>query len=254
MSTGAPEDPLASLRKLKGRARARARAGLLREAMETMTGLGFTVAHLAEREEVLAKVAEIIPPGARAVYQPCVVGRALGLDAALRDLGRDIVVLPTDGDLPITPHSPRGGQAGERPRRPDDPNGEWREHLLAAQFGITGATALIADTGSLVLAEDSGFGRAASNVPPVHVALLTADCVVENLLDAATVARGYAALHLGRAAPRYLSLISGPSRTADIAITLVRGMHGPRTVHVVIWNRPKAEGTGDDALRTWVLA
>jgi len=244
VSADVREDPLAALRRLRGRARALARAGLLRDAIETMTASGFTVAHLAEREAVLGKVAEIIPPGARAVYQPCVVGRTLRLDGALRDLGREIVVLPTDGDLPTPPNSPHAeGEA----------NG-WREHLLAAEFGMTGATALIADTGSLVLAEDSGFGRAASNVPPVHVALLTADCVVENLLDATTMARGYAALHLGRAAPRYLSLISGPSKTADIALTLVRGMHGPRTVHVIIWDKPKTEGTGDDALRTWVLA
>lgn len=231
MSAGVPEDLLASLRRL----RVRARPGLLREAVETMSGLGFEVARLADREEILGKVAEIVPPGANAVYQPCAVGRALRLDEALRAQGRDIIVLPADGD-------------------PGEPDGAWREHFLTAQVGITGATALVADTGSLVLAEDSGFGRAASNVPPVHVALVAADCVVENLLDAATMARGYAALHLGRAAPRYLTLISGPSKTADIAMTLVRGMHGPRTVHVVIWDRPKAEGSGDEALRTWVLA
>ncbi len=224
------------------RARVRARAGLLQEAVETMSSLGFEVARLADREEVLGKVAEIVPPGAHAVYQPCAVGRALRLDEALRAQGRDLIVLPADGDPPIT-----GG-------RPGEPDRGWREHFLTAQFGITGATALVADTGSLVLAEDSGFGRAASNVPPVHVALVAADCVVENLLDAATMARGYAALHLGRAAPRYLTLISGPSKTADIAMTLVRGMHGPRTVHVVIWDRPKAQGSGDEALRTWVLA
>jgi L-lactate dehydrogenase complex protein LldG len=131
---------------------------------------------------------------------------------------------------------------------------------LGAQFGITGANAIIADTGTLVLVEDSGYGRAASNIPPVHIALVTADSVVENLLDAAVVARGYAALHLNqpdaapRALPRYVSLISGPSKTADIGHTLVRGMHGPRTVHVLIWDRPKAEGTDDEALRAWVLA
>jgi len=231
----AQEEILASLRRLKSRARMRARAGGLTEAIETMTGLGFDVASLATRNDIIKKVLEIIPPGATAVYHPCVVGRALDLPNVLRSVGRTIITLPGDGE-------------------PHRQNGSWREHLLAAQFGITGAQALVADTGSLALVEELGFGRAASNVPPVHVALVTADSVVDNLLDAALMARGYAAIHLNRPMPRYISLISGPSKTADIGFTLVHGMHGPRAVHVLIWEHPKAEGADDEALRTWVLA
>ena len=219
----------------------RSRAGLLDEATATLTDLGFDVTRLAGPDDVTAKVLAIVPSGATAVYQPCGVGRAIALEDALRREGRTVVVLPADGN-PLTQ------------------NGDWRAHLLAAQFGITGANALVADTGSLLLVEDSGFGRAASNVPPVHIALVTADSIVENLLDAAVVARGYAALHLTRPGatprvlPRYVPLISGPSKTADIGHTLVRGMHGPRTVHVLISDHPKAAETDDDALRTWVLA
>jgi hypothetical protein len=240
----AQDHALAALRRLWGRARTKARAGLLDEAIGTLSDLGFDVARLVEPDDVIAKVLEIVPGGATAAYQPGVVGRAIALDQALRREGRTVLALPADGD-PLTPSE------------------EWRGQLLAAQVGITGANAIVADTGTLVLAEDTGFGRAASNIPPVHVALVTADSVVENLLDAAVVARGYAALHLNprsrpgsppRALPRYVSLISGPSKTADIGHTLVRGMHGPRTVHVLIWDRPKAAGTDDEALRAWVLA
>jgi hypothetical protein len=226
---------LASLRRLRVRARVRTRTGLLDEAVETMTGLGFQVARLAQGDDVVKSVLAIVPPDGNAVYQPCVVGRAVGLEEVLRAEGRNVVVLPGDGEA----------------LRQD---GAWREHLLSAQFGITGANALVADTGSLALAEELGFGRAASNVPPVHIALVAADSVVESVLDAAVIARGYAALHLNRTVPRYLSLITGPSKTADIGLTLVRGMHGPRTVHVLIWDQPKAEGTDDAALATWVLA
>ncbi len=235
MSADPHDDLLASLRRLRMRARVRARAGGLDETIETMTGLGFDVARLATRDDLIKKLLEIIPPGATVVYHPCVVGRAIGLEDVLRAEGRTIIVLPGDGE-------------------PHRQNGSWREHLLSAQFGITGATAVVADTGSLALAEDLGFGRAASNVPPVHIALVTTDSVVDDLLDAARIARGYAAMHLNRAMPRYLSLISGPSKTADIGFTLVHGMHGPRKVHVLMWERPKVEGTDDEALRTWVLA
>ncbi len=237
----AQDDTLASLRRLRGRARTKARAGLLDEAIGTLTDLGFDVARLAAPDDVVSKMLEIVPSGATVVYHPCVAGRAIGLDQALRNAGRTVLALPSDGD-PRTQHGDRRGR------------------LLGAQFGITGANAVVADTGTLVLVEDSGYGRAASNIPPVHIALVTADSVVADLLDAAVVARGYAVLHLSRPGspprplPRYVSLISGPSKTADIGHTLVRGMHGPRTVHVLIWDHPKAEGTDDDALRAWVLA
>ena len=226
---GSLEEVLATLRQV----RLHARAGLLDDALAAMVELGFQVARAAGGD-IARKVREIIPVGANVVYHPCAVGRAIGVDEMLRAEARHVVRLPGDG---------------ESARQ----NGSWREHLLAAQCGITGATALVADTGSLVLAEDLGFGRAASNVPPTHIALVTADSVVENLLDAAVMARGYAALHLHRALPRYLSFISGPSKTADIGFTLVRGMHGPRTVHVLIWDGAKAAGSDDAALRDWVL-
>jgi len=229
------DEVLASLRRLKARTRVRIRAGLLGEAVEAMTAVGFQVAQFDSGDGVLEKLREIIPQGARVVYQPCAAGRALQVHEVLRAEGRDIVVLPDDAE-----------RLGE--------NGSWREHLLGAQFGVTGATALVADTGSVALAEELGFGRAASNVPPVHIALATADSVVDTILDAAVIARGYAALHLDRPLPRYLSLISGPSKTADIGFQLVPGMHGPRAAHVLIWDHPKGTGTGDDALRTWVLA
>ena len=233
MSPDSAEDILAALRNV--RTRARSHAALLDEAVQTMRDQGFEVARLADGPAVVDRVLQIVPEGAEVVYHPCTVGRAVQVDEALRAAGRQVVVLPGDGE-------------------PSRQNGEWRDRVLAAQFGITGANAVVADTGSLALVEDLGFGRAASNVPPVHVALVTADSVVENLLDAAVMARAYAALHLHKAVPRYLSVISGPSKTADIGLVLVRGMHGPRSVHVLIWDRPKAEETDEAALRAWVLS
>lgn len=232
MSPEAGAEILAALRDV--RMRAQARIDHLDETVQTMEDLGFQVARLTDGPAVVEKALQIIPEGADVVYHPCTVGRVLRLDDALRQAGRKVVVLPGDGE-------------------PYRQNGQWRDQVLAAQFGITGANAVVADTGSLALIEDLGFGRAASNVPPVHIALVTADSIVEDLLDAAVIARGYATLHLHKALPRYMSVISGPSKTADIGLTLVRGMHGPRTVHVLIWERPKAEGADDDALRAWVL-
>ena len=96
------------------------------------------------------------------------------------------------------------------------------------RVGLTGALAGLADTGSLAVVSGPGRGRIASLLPPVHVAVLRVDDLVPS----------YAALlaahpHVTDQGSN-LVLITGPSRTADIEMTLTRGVHGPGHVHVVI--------------------
>jgi L-lactate dehydrogenase complex protein LldG len=102
-----------------------------------------------------------------------------------------------------------------------------REILASASVGITGADACLPATGSIVVASGPGRGRLASLLPPVHVALVTRRLFVESLPvllatrpDLVTVGAN-------------LVCITGPSRTADIELTLSRGVHGPREVHAV---------------------
>lgn len=94
--------------------------------------------------------------------------------------------------------------------------------------GITGADFGLADTGSLVLVSGPGRGRMASLLPPVHVAVLPVERLVWTLADAAATAPDLATNGSN------FVVITGPSRTADIEMTLTRGVHGPRDVHVVV--------------------
>lgn len=98
----------------------------------------------------------------------------------------------------------------------------------ACALGITGADYGLADTGSVVLSCSSGRGRLASLLPPVHVALVRLERIVASLAFA--LARDPT---LATRASN-LVVITGPSRTADIEMTLSRGVHGPREVHVVV--------------------
>ncbi len=101
-----------------------------------------------------------------------------------------------------------------------------------AQGGLTGADAALAATGSLVLVSGSGRPRAASLLPPVHVAVLERARIVPDLESWFALQR-QAGLDRWRAASHAI-VISGPSRTADIAMTLIMGMHGPAELHIVI--------------------
>jgi L-lactate utilization protein LutC len=94
-----------------------------------------------------------------------------------------------------------------------------------ADVGITGVHAAVAETGSLVLASGRGQSRSAFIVPPVHIAIVREDQIVADLLDLPSQMK---------ALPTALTLISGPSKTADIEGILITGVHGPGRVHVVL--------------------
>jgi L-lactate dehydrogenase complex protein LldG len=99
--------------------------------------------------------------------------------------------------------------------------------LEACDAVLTTSTLGIAETGTLVLQGVPGQGRRAlSLVPDVHVCLVNASDVV------ATVPEAFARLERTAALPP--TFISGPSATADIERTRVKGVHGPRFLHVVL--------------------
>jgi L-lactate dehydrogenase complex protein LldG len=100
-----------------------------------------------------------------------------------------------------------------------------REELFACDAGVTTAQWGIAETGTLVLESAREQHRLLSLVPPIHVALLSTRCICASLGDAlARVSRDSHAI----------TFITGPSRTSDIELTLVIGVHGPQTVHVLL--------------------
>ena len=103
-----------------------------------------------------------------------------------------------------------------------------REACQAAEAGITGADYALADTGSLVLLSSPREARMISLLPPVHVAVVPRARMLTGLDEL------FAVLPDPSAISSSMVIITGPSRTADIEQILVRGVHGPREVHVVL--------------------
>lgn len=107
--------------------------------------------------------------------------------------------------------------------------GDGDEAVFSADVGITGVAAAVAETGSLVCASGPRQWRGLSLIPPVHVAIVRADQIVPDLLDVLATQ--------DPDLPAALTLISGPSKTADIEGILITGVHGPGDVHVVVTER-----------------
>ena len=96
----------------------------------------------------------------------------------------------------------------------------------AVQAGLTGALAGIAETGTLVMPGGPGKPLTASLLPETHLAVLPARDILDRLAQAL-------ALPQVRQASASV-LITGPSRTADIEMTLTIGVHGPKNLVVFI--------------------
>jgi L-lactate dehydrogenase complex protein LldG len=103
-----------------------------------------------------------------------------------------------------------------------------REACATADVGITSADYALADTGTLVLLTESRESRTLSLLPPCHVAVIDQTQILGGLDELFTL------VPLPAERSSAMVLITGPSRTGDIEMRLVRGVHGPGEIHVVI--------------------
>jgi L-lactate utilization protein LutC len=103
-----------------------------------------------------------------------------------------------------------------------------RAVCAVADVGITSADYALADTGTLVMLASPAEARLISLLPPVHIAVLPKERLLSGLDELLTI------LPYPAAQTSSMVLITGPSRTADIEQILVRGVHGPGEIHVVV--------------------
>jgi L-lactate dehydrogenase complex protein LldG len=151
----------------------------------------------------------------------------------LQGAGGNEVIAWSDEDLPLPGLLDAVREANFKlldPAVPADPAGRKAkmQQLAAASAGLTGALGGLVDTGTLVVSSGPSRPRFASLLPPVHIALLP---VASLYLDLPA----FLAAHpdITRAGSNVV-LITGPSRSSDIEFTPTLGVHGPKTLHVVL--------------------
>ncbi len=181
-----------------------------------------------------------------AVKGKSMVSEEIGLNAALAAAGVEAVetdlgewILQLAGDHPSHLVMPaihkRRGQVAElltrvlgRPFDPDDipamvhsVRTALRETFLTAGLGLTGANALIAETGTVMLVTNEGNGRMSSSLPPVHVVTAGVEKLVPTAADAVKQLRLLARSATGQPITTYTTFVSGPTPGHELHIVLI---------------------------------
>jgi L-lactate dehydrogenase complex protein LldG len=140
----------------------------------------------------------------------------------------DQIALPGLAELLIQRHIHRHDGAIKGNIRHDQ-----LQNVESAEVCISGVELALAESGSLLLRHGPGRPRIASLLAPSHIAVVRAPQLVRGLGAALALVRArYNAAIFDDTSN--LTLITGPSRTADIEMTLTLGIHGPRELHVVL--------------------
>ncbi len=122
-----------------------------------------------------------------------------------------------------------------------------REKFVKADVGISGANSIAADTGAVFLISNEGNIRNSTNLPPVLISITGVEKIMPTIKDAffqALVQSGYAGLY----PPTYLSVVAGPSSTADIEYHRVYGVHGAKEMHVILYDGGRMNALRDEYL------
>jgi L-lactate dehydrogenase complex protein LldG len=110
-----------------------------------------------------------------------------------------------------------------------------RDEAFTCEASITDCRCAMADSGSLVVWSDAGFGRSSTLVIPIHIILVPASRIVPDMIDALQFAHEQArAAGVRGHLPSNIVIINGPSKTADIEMNLVTGVHGPKYLYVLV--------------------
>ena len=97
--------------------------------------------------------------------------------------------------------------------------------MASCDLGITEADYLLPETGTLVLRSSAEKPRAVSLLPRIHLAIVRSGMLRADMHQVFAEAKNQ----------HYLVFITGPSRTADIELTVTLGVHGPRNLYVWLW-------------------
>jgi len=245
-------------------------ADLLAQAIENLEKNAFRVLRAATIEEAQALIVREVGDEKLAVKAKSNLTREVGLEEVLAARGVEVIdtdigdrIVQLAGDHPSHPTGPAshldrydiarilskhlGREVAPSPQElasllREDVSG----YIQRARIGITGANAICAEEGAVVLLHNEGNIQQVSLRPGKHLILAGTDRIYPNLEEAVNLARLLTYYATGNVITSFVNIIGGPSKTADIEKKLFRGVHGPQEVVVILVDNHRSSLLGTE--------
>jgi len=231
---------------------------LLNRAVENLSRNGIKIYKAEGKEEAIALVIREIGGSKLVVKSKSNLTKEIGLTEALETDGIEVIetdigdrIIQLCGDKPSHPTGPASHLAkydiakvlsahfGEK-ILPDAEvivgliRDEISGYLDEATIGITGANAIAAEDGVILLLHNEGNVIGVAMCPGKHIVLAGIDKVYPNIEEALNMLKLQTFYATGSLATSFVNIISGPSQTADIEKRLIKGLHGPGEICLIL--------------------
>lgn len=118
---------------------------------------------------------------------------------------------------------------------------EIRDYICRAKIGITGANAICAEEGAVLLQHNEGNIIEVAMRPSKHIILAGIDKIYPNLDESLNMLRIQTFCATGTLMTSFINIIAGPAQTADIEKKLVRGVHGPEQICLILVDNGRSD-------------
>lgn len=231
---------------------------LLVQAVESLSQNGIKVYRADSKEEAIALVIREVSDSKLVVKSKSNLTKEIRLTEALEAAGIEVIetdigdrIIQLCGDVPSHPTGPAShltrhdiakilsahfGKKVQPAARAivDLLKDEISEHLDKATIGITGVNAIAAEEGAILLLHNEGNIIQVVMRPEKHIVLAGIDKIYPNIEEALNMVKIQTFCATGSLATSFVNIISGTSQTADIEKQLIKGVHGPRELCLIL--------------------
>lgn len=238
---------------------------LLDKAVGNLRSNGIEVELAATKEEAISLISSRIGNEKLVVKAKSNTAKEIGLTEALESRGIEVIetdigdrIIQLAGDKPSHPTGPashlsRNEIASVLSRHfkrdiPPDPDvlikamkGEISGYLKESKVGISGANAIAAEEGAILLVHNEGNILEVMMCPGGHIVLAGIDKIYPDLEEAMNRAKLQTFYATGDVITSFINIIGGPSRTADIEKKIFKGIHGPQTISLILLDNKRSD-------------
>lgn len=245
-------------------------ADLLETACASLAARGIRVERASDGKEALRLLEAELQGAGLVVKSKSNVAKEMGLPKALEDKGMEVIetdigdrILQIMGEKPSHPTGPAthlsakeisialtkhfGRSVGSSPEEiVEEIRSEIVEYIGRANVAITGANAIAAQEGAVVILHNEGNVSEIIQRTGKLVVLTGQDKIYPALQDAIAMVKTVTSNATGQAMPSFVNIISGTSKTADVEKKLIQGIHNPREVVVIIVDGGRTKMAGGE--------